>query len=171
MILKGDKIYIQEGLREEDYSLVLKGYTDLGVIGFVNFGKEVSGFKTVEEAKEFVNGIENETVFGIYTLDDKFIGYVTLEPESEDACEYAIFILDKDYWGKGIGEEATKIMQDYIFNTLGFKKATLSVAELHEKAIALYERVGFRKTKLIPNDREIYLDGKWIRCGTVKMEK
>lgn len=170
MILKGSKIYLKEGLREGDYALILKGYTDLRVIGFVNFAKKTVNFKTVEEAKEFVNGIENETVFGIYTLEDKFIGYSTLEPEGENACEYAIFISDKDYWGNGIGEEVTKIMVDYIFDTLRFKKATLTVAEHHEKAIALYEKMGFRKTKVIPNDREIFLDGKWIKSGTVEME-
>lgn len=169
MTLKGAKIYLQEGLREEDYALILKGYTDLSVIGFVNFSRKTINFKTVEEAKEFVNGIENETVFGIYALDDKFIGYATLEPEGKDACEYAIFILDKEYWGEGIGEEVTKIMVDYIFNTLGFKKAVLTVAEHHEKAIALYEKMGFKKTKLIPNDREIFLDGEWIQSGTVEM--
>ena len=105
--LKGSKIYLKEGLREEDYALVLRGYQDLSVIGFVNFAKKTVNFKTVEEAKEFVNGIENETVFGIYTLDDKFIGYATLEPELEEdgACEYAIFILDKDYWEKESGKK------------------------------------------------------------------
>lgn len=157
-------------MKEEDYPHILKGYQDLSVIGFVNFAKIVCQFKTFEEAKEFVNGIKNETVFEIYTSENKFIGYATLEPEGEDACEYAIFILDKDYWGKGIGEEVTKIMLDYIFNNLEFKKAILNVAELHKKVIALYEKTGFRKVKTIPNDREIYLDGKWIKSGTVEME-
>lgn len=172
MILKGSKIYLQEGLREEDYALILKGYTDLSVFGFVYFAKEASGLKTVQEVKKFVNRIENETVFGIYsTLDNKFIGYTTLEPEPEEdeACEYSVFILDKDYWGKGIGEEVTKIMVNYIFNILGFKKTVLTVAEHHEKAIALYEKIGFKRIKLIPNDREIFLDGKWIKSGTAEM--
>lgn len=170
MILKGEKIYLKEGLEEEDYPLILKGYNDLGVIGFVNFAKETVNFKTIEEARDFVNGIENETVFGIYTLGDKFIGYATLEPERKGVCEYAIFILNKGYWGKGIGEEITKIMTDYIFNKLGFKKITLTASEFHQKAIALYEKMGFKKTKLIPNDREIFLDGKWIPSGTIEME-
>lgn len=169
MILKGSKTYLQEGLREEDYSLILKGYQDLSVMVFLNFSRKVINFKTAEEAKEFVNGITEETVFGIYTSEDKFIGYATLEPEGKDACEYAIFILDKDYWGKGIGEEVTRITTDYIFNILGFKKAVLTVAEHHAKAIALYEKMGFKKTKTIPNDREIYLDGEWIKSGTVEM--
>jgi ribosomal protein S18 acetylase RimI-like enzyme len=171
MRLKGEKIYIQQGLNEGDYPIILKGYTDLSVIGFVSFAKETVGFKTINEAKAFVNGIENETVFGIYTYDEKFIGYASLEPEGDDACEYSIFILDKNYWGKGIGEEVTKIMLEHIFQALGFKKATLTTSESHEKAIALYEKVGFRKTKMISNDREIFLDGKWIKSGTVEMVK
>ena len=171
MILKGEKIYIKEGLREEDYLFILKGYTDLEVVSFVYFAKEASQFKTVEETKNFVNGIEGETVFGIYTNENKFIGYTTLEPEDENVCEYSIFILDKNYWGKGIGEEVTKMMLNYAFNKLRFEKVILTVSEHHQKAIELYERMGFTKTKLIPNDREIFLDGKWFLSGTIKMEK
>lgn len=169
-ILKSERVYLREGLKEEDYPLILKGYTDLEVINFVNFAKKTVRFKTVQETKEFVNGIENETVFGIYTFDDKFIGYATLEPEGEKVCEYAIFILDKNYWGKGIGTEVTKIMIDHIFNKLGFEKIILTTSEYHEKAISLYEKIGFRKTEIIPDDREIFLDGKWISSGTVVME-
>jgi len=169
MILKGSKIYLQEGLREEDYALILKGYQDLGIIGFVNFAREVSSFTIVEEAKKFVNGIKKETVFGIYTLSDEFVGYATLEPEGKDMCEYAIFILDNKYKGRGIGTEVTEIMINYVFNKLEFKRITLTTSEFHSKAIALYEKMGFKKTKLVPNDREIYLDGKWIQSGTVEM--
>lgn len=171
MILKGEKIYIKEGLKEEDYSLILKGCIDLEVVGFIYFAKKVSSFRTIEEAKKFVNGVEGETVFGIYTIENKFIGYTTLEPENENVCEYSIFILDKNYWGKGVGEEVTKMILDYAFNKLKFEKIILFTSEYHKKAIELYERMGFTKTKLIPNGREIFLDGKWLLSGTVEMEK
>jgi RimJ/RimL family protein N-acetyltransferase len=169
-ILKSERVFLREGLREEDYPLILKGYNDLEAVNFVNFAKKTVGFKTVQEAKEFVNGIENEIVFGIYTIENEFIGYATLEPEGENACEYAIFILDKNYRGKGIGAEVTKIVTDYVFNKLGFEKIILTTSEHHKKAIALYEKMGFRQTEIIPDDREIFLDGKWISSGTVVME-
>jgi RimJ/RimL family protein N-acetyltransferase len=170
MISRGNKIYLQEGLREEDYALVLQGLTDVAVIGLVSFAKDTTKFKTIAEAKKFVYRTPGETIFGIYTSEDKFIGYTTLEPEGDDVCEYAIYILDKNYWSQGIGEEVTKLMLDYAFAVLKFKKVVLSASECHQKAIMLYEKMGFQKTKLIPNDREIFLDGQWTLGGTVEME-
>lgn len=169
-ILRGSKIYLQEGLREEDYPLVLKGYTDLSVMGFVYFAKESVGLKTVEEAKKLFHTIEKEIFFGIYDWKDKFIGYTSLEKDKRGEYEFGIIILDKDYWRKGIGEEATKLTLDYAFNNLGLHRVFLNVSERHAKAIALYERMGFKKTKVIPNDREIFLDGRWVLSGTVEME-
>lgn len=172
-ILKGEKVYIQEGLKEEDYPLILSGYTNLEVINFVNFAKQSVAFKTVEEAKSFALAPEepDQLIFGIYTYEDAFIGYTTLsEFKEKTECEFAIFILNKQYWVKGIGAEVTRLILDYAFNGLGIEKVVLTTSEYHEKAIALYERIGFKKTKLIPNDREIFLNGKWVLSGTVEME-
>lgn len=170
MILKGEKIYLKEGIRKEDYSLILKGFTEINVIGFVSFAKESIKLKTAEEAKKFFHEIESEIVFGIYTFEDQFIGYTSLEKMENGEYEFGILILDKNYWGKGIGEEATKLTLKYAFNNLGLSRIFLNVSELHKNAIALYEKMGFCKTKIIPNDREIYLDGKWKKSGTVEME-
>ena len=79
--------------------------------------------------------------------------------------------MDKNYQGKGIGREVSKIALDYIFKELKFFEVILTVSELHEKAIKLYESLGFEKTNLVPNDREIFLNGKWIQSGTVEMKK
>ncbi|MFA5777066.1 MAG: GNAT family protein [Parcubacteria group bacterium] len=170
MILKGSKIYLQEGLREEDYSLILKGYTDLSVIGFVCFAKEAIKLKTNQEAKKFFHEIESEIVFGIYDLEGEFVGYTSLEKDKNGGYEFGIIILDKNYWSRGIGAEAIRLTLEYAFNNLGLSRVLLNVSEYHQKAIELYEKMGFKKTKLIPNDREIYLDGKWLRSGTVEME-
>ncbi|MFH0969085.1 MAG: GNAT family N-acetyltransferase [Patescibacteria group bacterium] len=170
MILKGGKIYLQEGLREEDYPLILKGYTDLSVIGFVCFAKESIKLKTVEETRRFFHEIESEIVFGIYDLEDKFIGYTSLEKMKNGEYEFGILILDKNCWNKGIGAEATRLTLDYAFNNLGLSRVFLNVSEYHKKAMELYENLGFKKFNLIPNDREIFLDEKWLPSGTVEME-
>jgi RimJ/RimL family protein N-acetyltransferase len=170
MISKGSIIYLEEGLREEDYSLILKGYTDLSVIRFVCFAKESVKLKTIKEAKKLFHEIEEGIVFGIYDLEDKFIGYTSLEKMENGKYEFGILILDKNYWNKGIGEEATKLTLDYAFNNLGLSKVFLNVSEYHQKAIELYEKMGFKKTKLVSNDREIFMDRKWIKSGTVEME-
>lgn len=169
MILKGAKIYLQEGLREEDYALILKGYIDLDSMKFVSFGKEAVGLKNVDEARKLFHEMEDGIVFGIYTYENKFIGYSSLADIKEEECEFAIFILDKNYWGKGIGEEVMRMTLNYAFEEMSIEKIWLTTSEYHKNAIALYEKMGFKRTKLIPNDREIFLDRKWIKSGTVEM--
>lgn len=61
-------------------------------------------------------------------------------------------------------------MLRYGFGELKMEKIVLSTSEFHTKAIALYEKVGFKKTKLIPNDRTIYHNSEWALSGTVEME-
>lgn len=170
-IIKGEKIYLKEGLREEDYPLIFKGYTDLEVVNYVSFAIETIKFKTVEEAKNFTLEVDNQIIFGIYTYDNIFVGYATLsEFDGKDECEFAIFILDKNYWGRGIGFEATKLVIGYAFEKLGIRKIVLYTSEYHDRAIRLYEKVGFRKKRMIPDDREIFKDGGWLLSGTVLME-
>lgn len=170
-ILKGEKIYLKEGLREEDYPVILRGYKNLEVINYVSFAIETIKFKTIEEAKKFTLEVDNQIIFGIYTYENIFIGYATLsEFDGKDECEFAIFILDQNYWGRGIGLEATELIIDYAFEKLGIRKIVLYVSEYHERAIKLYEKVGFKKKKFIPDDREIFKDGGWLLSGTVLME-
>ncbi|KKP66614.1 MAG: hypothetical protein UR65_C0086G0004 [Candidatus Moranbacteria bacterium GW2011_GWE2_35_164] len=61
-------------------------------------------------------------------------------------------------------------MLRYGFNQLEMEKIILSTSEFHIKAIALYEKMGFEKTQLIPEDRTIYHNNEWLLSGTVEME-
>jgi len=171
MIIKGKKIYLKEGLEEKNYSSMLEWFKDLEVVGHISWGQKASKFKTTEEIKKFYARLQDGIILGIYTKNHKFIGYTNLHHfESKEVCKFGIFILDKNYWGKGIGSEATKIMVDYAFGKLGMKKIMLSTSELHSQAIKLYKKAGFQKKKLIPSARKIYSGNKWIPCGTITME-
>ena len=83
--------------------------------------------KNTQELKEFISELENGIIFGIYScLDDKFIGYTSLSDFREkEECEFGIFILDKNYQGKGLGKEVTKLMLEYAFNDLEIEKVIL----------------------------------------------
>jgi RimJ/RimL family protein N-acetyltransferase len=56
-----------------------------------------------------------------------------------------IFIGEKDHWGLGYGQEATRLLLDYAFNLLNLHSVMLGVFDFNIKAIRTYEKVGFRK--------------------------
>jgi RimJ/RimL family protein N-acetyltransferase len=72
---------------------------------------------------------------------------------------YHITIGESDAWGHGFGTEATRLMMDHAFGTLGLHRVGLFVFEFNERAIRAYRRVGF---VLEGRARQsIWRDGKW----------
>ena len=72
---------------------------------------------------------------------------------------YHITIGESDAWGRGYGTEATQLMIDHAFGTLGLHRIALFVFEFNERAIRAYRRVGF---VVEGRSREsIWRDGRW----------
>ena len=72
---------------------------------------------------------------------------------------YHITIGERDAWGHGYGSEATQLMIDHAFGTLGLHRIALFVFEFNERAIRAYQRCGF---VLEGRSREsIWRDGRW----------
>jgi RimJ/RimL family protein N-acetyltransferase len=72
---------------------------------------------------------------------------------------YHITIGESDAWGRGYGTEATRLMVDHAFGTLGLHRIALFVFEFNERAIRAYQRVGF---VVEGRSREsVWRDGRW----------
>lgn len=72
---------------------------------------------------------------------------------------FHITIGEKDAWGRGYGSEATQLMLDHAFGSLGLHRISLAVFEFNERAIRAYRSVGFR---IEGRSREsIWRDGRW----------
>ena len=92
---------------------------------------------------------------------DRLIGtcaFSQLDGENGSAL-YHITIGEKDAWGQGYGTEATQLMLDHAFGTLGLHRVALFVFEFNERAIRAYRRCGF---VVEGRSREsIWRDGRW----------
>ncbi len=88
-----------------------------------------------------------EVWFGIFDLPiAKPIGLCVvrqIEP-TDGLAEFGIAIIEKAYWGKGYGTEATYLAIDFAFHVLGLFNVLLTVAAYNERAITVYQKVGFR---------------------------
>jgi RimJ/RimL family protein N-acetyltransferase len=72
---------------------------------------------------------------------------------------YHITIGEKDTWGHGYGTEATQLMLDHAFGTLGLHRIALTVFEFNERAIRAYRSCGFIVEGLARES--IWRDGRW----------
>jgi RimJ/RimL family protein N-acetyltransferase len=55
-----------------------------------------------------------------------------------------IFLGNKEYWGRGYGEEATRLLVDFAFSLVNLRSVMLEVFEFNPRAIRCYEKVGFK---------------------------
>ncbi len=85
--------------------------------------------------------------FAIRTLaDDRLIGLIGLYVISWVNREafMGIQIGERDYWGKGYGTDALRVLLRYAFDELNLDRISLSVLEGNERAMRSYEKCGFR---------------------------
>ncbi|MBG6234377.1 RimJ/RimL family protein N-acetyltransferase [Pedobacter sp. CAN_A7] len=100
------------------------------------------------------------------TKNEKYIGNIQLIDISDQQAEFHLFIGDPDYWGKGIGTKATKLILDYAFFTLNLNNIRLDVDRKNEAAIKIYRRHGFisidsaERQMVMKIAREDYLTNK-----------
>ncbi|HYN47659.1 MAG TPA: GNAT family protein [Candidatus Nanopelagicales bacterium] len=76
---------------------------------------------------------------------DRLIGtcaFSQLDGDNGSAL-FHITIGERDCWGRGYGTEATALMLDHAFGTLGLHRVGLSVFAFNERAIRSYRNVGF----------------------------
>src|SRR5215203_3890285 len=59
---------------------------------------------------------------------------------------FRIVIGEKDVWGKGYGTEATRLVAEEAFNSMGLSEIRLEVFNHNLRAIAAYSKVGFEVT-------------------------
>jgi RimJ/RimL family protein N-acetyltransferase len=96
--------------------------------------------------KEFEKDSPNFYIFMIRTLDgDRLIGEIGLEGVAWNHGDsfVGIGLGERDYWGKGYGTDAMRVILRYAFTELNLQRVSLDVFEYNPRAIRSYEKAGF----------------------------
>ncbi|HPH95441.1 MAG TPA: GNAT family protein [Anaerolineaceae bacterium] len=101
-----------------------------------------------QQMAEWIDKEEDcQVSFNIRTLaDDKLIGGVGLwisDWASRNAW-VGIGIGEREYWGKGYGTEAMRLIVRFGFRELNLNRISLDVFGYNERAVRSYEKVGFK---------------------------
>ena len=77
--------------------------------------------------------------------DGQYIGFCSLMNihNRYGNLELGIMIGDREYWGKGYGQEVTKLLVNYGFHYLGARRIALTTHEKNARAIRCYQACGF----------------------------
>jgi aminoglycoside 6'-N-acetyltransferase len=117
----------------------------------------------IEMVREIFFQEEDNESRCIVEYDSKAIGYIQFyELDDEGKGEYGYtnlkekiygtdqFIGEVDYWNKGIGKLLVSSMVNYLITELDVSKIVMDPQTWNVRAIACYEKCGFKKVKLLP---------------------
>jgi len=99
--------------------------------------------------------------FAIETLDGKLVGDCGLRfiDWKSRKAEFFITIGEKQFWGKGLGSDALRIVVRLAFDKMNLNRLWLSVLVDNPRAVRCYEKCGFVREGLLR--QESYVDGKY----------
>ena len=105
-------------------------------------------FSTKNSLKWIEKQYENDAnyAFTIRTLDgNRIIGGIGLDGIhwSHRDCFVGVGLGEREFWGKGYGTDAMRIILRYAFTELNLHRVTLDVFEYNQRGVHSYEKAGF----------------------------
>lgn len=121
---------------------------------------------TIKDLEEYIKKQINnpDSIFlGIFDKNnDNHIGNIklTLINRKKNKADFGILIGNKEYWGRGIGVEATKLATNFALYSLGVSEIELGVIRENKRAIKTFTKSGFKITgireKCMDHDDVLY---------------
>jgi RimJ/RimL family protein N-acetyltransferase len=152
--MRTDNMLVGERVRlvaftQADIPVMARWYQDAG---FLRLYDATPAFpKTEEEIKETLEELrknKNEFAFGVRLLEtDELIGDVQLGSVlwAHGVAWLSLGIGVREYWGQGYGEEIARLALNFGFTELNLHRIQLTVFGYNERAVRLYERLGFQR--------------------------
>ena len=133
---------------------------DLEVTWYMETGTFPITMEKLEKYYDFMTNSPNHLILAIM-VGQKHIGNITLNDINwiHRTANLGIMIGDKDYWGKGYGIEAIKLMTQHAFSKLNLHKIWLSLWDDNVAALRTYEKAGYKVEAVLLD--ELCRNGKY----------
>jgi RimJ/RimL family protein N-acetyltransferase len=150
-MLKGEKVLLRP-IKRSDITNFLKWFNDPEVTQYLSMYlpmTEMAEEKWIEDAASKIRAgtdvyLVIEAIEGESTRPIGSIGLHGINPKDHSAS-FGIGIGEKDYWGKGYGTEATRLILEYGFQQLNLHRISSSTLDFNERSIKLHLRTGFQE--------------------------
>ncbi len=136
-------------IKESDIDAIVEWFDDYEFLTYFDMLPAIPQIKEqVNETLEYFTKPQNRIIFAIrHIASKKIIGITGLDDIQWNNGTATLFIGigDKEHTGKGYGKEALKMLINFGFYELNLHRLQLSVIAYNERAIGLYEGIGFVK--------------------------
>jgi RimJ/RimL family protein N-acetyltransferase len=149
-MLRGKSVLLRP-FKRSDISYFLQWFNDPEILQYLDMYlpmTEISEEKFIEELG--TTRARSDILFVIEAIEgdpNKPIGNCGLHGiDSKDRnANFGIIIGEKDYWSKGYGLEAARLLINYGFQQLNLHRISSSAVAFNEPSIKLHKKVGFRE--------------------------
>ena len=171
-MLTGKRVSLRP-FEREDAERYREWVNDAAVMSLVD---RVLPVTAEEHHRWYENIIANRraVIFAVEALPAKqFIGCIWLHDIDyrHRHAELRIVVGDKQYWGKGIGQEAIFLLVQFAFQQFNLHKLYAYVLANNARALGAFDNVGFVREGNLKEER--YIDGAYvdvIRLGLVNKD-
>jgi len=160
--LAGSQVYLRPLERTDLNENYQAWVNDPEVTRYLEAGVFPTTREDLEKFFESVTGSRTQVILAIVERkSDRHIGNVKLGPIDwvHRRGVFGMLIGEKKFWGRGIGQEVTRLMVEYAFGRLNLNRVTLGVLAEHESAVRCYEKVGFKVEGRFR--QELFRDGEY----------
>lgn len=154
--MKALNIQLRQEIYQKDAWKIIEWLEDEEVIKYLNERQNVSN-----SIRQVMNRMNMPIMTHLFNQDGSFfiittkeegpIGFLRLVPKARGA-EMVIVIGDKDKWGKGLGSNAIFQGLKHAFFKWRVNEVIAKINLKNERSIHVFQKVGFRKEKLLPKE-------------------
>lgn len=145
--LIGELVYLRGFEREDMTDRYFQWFNDGEVTRYMVNGAIPNRPADIEAFYEKMSRSANDVVFAIVDrATETHIGNTAIHNIDwiRRLGEFGIIVGEKEYWGKGYGTEATRLIVGFAFDRLNLNRVWLGVHADHGAAVRSYDKVGFR---------------------------
>lgn len=147
-LLRGEKVYLT-ALNRADMPTVTSWFQDIEFLrAFDATPAYPRGAEEMTEWLDTRSKDKNEFIFAIRRVaDNELLGIVELDGIlwTNQVSGLSIGIGNRAERGKGYGYEAMQLILAFAFDELNLHRITITVFSYNDRAIALYEKLGFQR--------------------------
>lgn len=148
VFLEGDKIVLRTLMPSDIKERYLSWLNDPVICQYLEVGIFPTTMDELRKFYEQISVSKTDVFLAIVVKKNrKHIGNIKLGGINwvHGFANLGIVIGEKEYWAKGIGQEACRLMLEYAFHRLNLHKVTLGVWANHFPAIRAYKKIGFQE--------------------------
>jgi RimJ/RimL family protein N-acetyltransferase len=156
VVIDGERIYLSNFV-QSDVPTLTSWFQQLEVTAYI--GMQGASFLVEQEQQWFESYVKSNDKEQHFAVIDKhthrLIGNVSLMDirQVHQRAELGIVIGEREYWSKGYGREAIRLLCQYGFAFRNLHTIYLWYVSYNERARKSYEAAGFRETGRIPAAR------------------